>query len=209
MYKYKKNHTTSITTQTTALGTNVRYRTRFTSLISPYALPKSSLLLLRYAEGTSSEDLRPFPGKKILVKQSYMFTAWISYLQLTALHGSQQINLDDPRELEKLRLPKTSLVVLPKKDKITTHLRAPMAHKTFSQEQFIFRFYFLLSSFRTPLTSYDIPSSINQSIYILLTARKVPFIQGTNILETQSFAFTSVSSDKHFFNRNLLNKACI
>nr|YP_010049556.1 ribosomal protein S10 [Strombidium cf. sulcatum]QPL15961.1 ribosomal protein S10 [Strombidium cf. sulcatum] len=186
--------------------TYIRYSTRFTSLISPYALPKSSLLLLNYSDKTFDTKLKPFLDKKILVKQSYMFTAWVSYLQLIDKYGKQHVNLEDKNELSKLDFCKTSMVILPKKDKITTHLRSPMAHKTFSQEQFIFRFYFFLSSFKTKLSYRKIPNSINKSIYTLLLSRKTPFLQGTNILETQSFRVRMASKDSIYFNLNNLNK---
>ena len=48
-----------------------------------------------------------------------------------------------------------------------TKLKTPMAHKTFSQEQFIFKFYTLSIAFRTKLPKAIIPNSINNSIYAL------------------------------------------
>jgi len=57
--------------------------------------------------------------KKVLVKQSYMFLIWLRKVSTASGLG---------------------IIVLPQSKKShATKLKAPMAHKTFSQEQFVFR----------------------------------------------------------------------
>lgn len=82
----------------------------------------------------------------------------------------------------------------------TTKLKTPMAHKTFSQEQFMFKFYTLSITFQTQLPSKTLLNSINDSIYILLYLRNnLPFFT-TNLLFAKTIKFTIKSKDNRFMS---------
>lgn len=80
----------------------------------------------------------------------------------------------------------------------TTKLKTPMAHKTFSQEQFIFKFYTLSITFQTQLSPLTLLNSVNNSIYVILYLRNnLPFFT-TNLLFVKAIKFTIQSKDKFF-----------
>jgi len=89
---------------------SIKYSLAFVSLISP-----GNMLNIRLAfRGLTS------PKKKLVVKQSYLLLAWAYYLS---------------RSNNKF-FKKPSLSIKPVKQSKFTALKAPMAHKTFSQEQY-------------------------------------------------------------------------
>ena len=68
--------------------------------------------------------------KKLFVKQSYLLMTWVWYIQQKHTSSIKPSFVFKPTKLNKLTL-----------------IKSPMAHKTFSQEQFQFKFYSLLISF--------------------------------------------------------------
>ena len=88
-------------------------------------------------------------------------------------------------------------------------MKAPMAHKTFSQEQYMLRHYTLGVSFYLPLDSelltdsqfnISILSSVNMSLYYLLfLVRSVPCIS-TNMLFLKRYTIMVYSTDKKYFS---------
>ena len=83
------------------------------------------------------------------------------------LKGSYS-EFDDNQKIPSFFIHKTSRLK-------TTKLKAPMAHKTFSQEQFLLKFYSLSISFHTNQNATSLPHSVNASIFIAL---KLPFSVG-------------------------------
>ena len=94
------------------------------------------------------------------------------------------------------------MVILPKKQLVLTHLKTPMAHKTFSQEQFLLKYYYFFSTFKFKLAQTLVPSSINKSIYFLLSLRSSTYLEATNLLEVQKLIFLLKSFDIDYFNLN-------
>jgi len=100
--------------------------------------------------------------------------------------------------------------IYPTKSYKTTITKAPMAHKTFSQEQYMIRYYSLGISFYTPLldmsnTIYHFNKSspldtVNRSIYfILYIIRSLPCIS-TNLLLLKKYTVLVHSSDDKYFS---------
>ena len=98
---------------------SITYRFSFTSLISPYLVTD-----LRIHSITSS----PSTPKKstILLKQSYLLFTWFYYLK-EAKTGSSSTKAF------------IRFAFLPTRRTMYTLTKAPMAHKTNSKEQFVFR----------------------------------------------------------------------
>jgi len=91
--------------------------------------------------------------------------------------------------------PGPSFFIFPKNETRSTFLKAPMAHKTFSQEQFLTKFYTLKISFNN--NSKDTPSLSNtsNSVFLALKLRKdiLPF--ETNLIFLKKFQMSLVCSD--------------
>ena len=123
------------------------------------------------------------PKKKLLIKQSYLLLAWAYYLS---------------RSNNKF-FKKPSLSIKPVKQSKFTSLKAPMAHKTFSQEQYWIRFYRLQINITLSKSSIKVISSVNASFYVILLLRSsLPLIE-TNIMLLKCFSFHIPSSDRMFF----------
>jgi len=202
--------------KTTTLNENfknkIKYKIRFSSLLAPNNIQKSSLLLLNYNSNVLNQTKKvstPSMNRKnnvnrLLIQQSYILTSWIAYTSL--VNNGIKLKIDDSDELKKIVIPKAPLVILPKRKKILTHLKAPMAHKTFSQEQFQLTYYYFFSKFNLNYPKNTTIPSINGSIYLNLQLRSFNFIQGTNVLEVQKFIFLTTAQDSKFFNLNLYNR---
>jgi len=161
----------------------IMYTLSFTSLISPTSISKTRLLFT----GLSNQN-----QKKLLLKQSYLLLTWFSYL----VRGTRDTKSFGQKNT------KPVLSFRPTKKTVFTLTKAPMAHKTFSQEQFIFKFYKINIHFRI-LSEFQ--ATINQSIYLLLLLRKSLPITETNLLFLTRFTLTLVGSDKLFFKKVILN----
>ena len=153
----------------------IKYSLKFASIITPGTIKNLSLL--------NSNQKRN--SNKLIVKQSYILLIWLMYLQ-----GSYS-ELNDNQKIP-------SFFIHKKLQTKTTKLKTPMAHKTFSQEQFIFKFYTLSISFKTDVSNSVLPNSVNSSIYTVLYLRNsLPFFN-TNLLFLKNFKFTFKSSDQNF-----------
>ena len=165
-------------------------KTKFTySLISLFP-PKhtSNLSLLNFNNSNFSKN-------KILVKQSYILATWLKYFVKNLGRSTS--------EKELAISSKPAIFVLPLRRKKFTLIKAPMAHKTFSQEQFQFSFYKLTLSFTFPnqIFFFEKPN-INQTLFILLHLRSTSFYFGTSLFFLKNIKFSLVSFDKTFFKLN-------
>jgi len=97
---------------------------------------------------------------------------------------------------------KPKIVCLPTKYTKLTFTKAPMAHKTFSQEQFLFKFYKFKIIFKIKLLKENLNITLNQSIYLLLYLRNCLPILETNILFLKKFSFKIFISDSQFILKN-------
>ena len=78
-----------------------------------------------------------------------------------------------------------------------TLLKAPMAHKTFSQEQYMFRFYSLTVAFDGQ-SLQSIPTSLNQSLFLTSSLRNFEVSMETNLLVLSRFRISFPSEDLKF-----------
>jgi hypothetical protein len=139
--RYKQLNT-RFSNKKTFLKRRIHYSLKFASIISPGDLFNFQM----------SNSLSPTPRKssgtnKLYVKQSYMLLTWILYLKNL---GNRQ--LSSSRDLNS-----PSFFVFPKAQKKLTITKSPMAHKTFSQEQYLFKFYILSVSYSTRVDEKVLP----------------------------------------------------
>jgi len=113
----------------------------------------------------------------LFLKQSYMLLTWVIY--------NSKIN--------------TKVFILPKSKNKITITKSPMAHKTFSQEQFKWEYYKLV-----------IPYKIQNSVNIIGTNQSLQFIMqirksiskeavGTNLLFMKKNSIQYYFLDKEYF----------
>jgi hypothetical protein len=129
--------------------------------------------------------------KKIVVKQSYILLVWMNYL-VNSFKDSQNksttgesTTLDNSKENSKI----PAFFIYPRCNYKTTIQKAPMAHKTFSQEQFQFKFFYLVISLSINLSikNFNIYST-NQLLFRIYSLRqKIPFVE-TNFFLLKSFS---------------------
>lgn len=158
----------------------VVYNFTFVSLIAPYLLND-----LRISNITSSPST---PNKStILLKQSYLLFTWFYYLKTSVMQN-------------KTKNKAIKFSFLPIRRKSYTLTKAPMAHKTNSKEQFLFKFYKFKASIKTHfITSYRL-TSVDQSLLALLMTKKTfPFFETNVLLLKHSTIYLSMS-DSCYFN---------
>jgi len=127
-----------------------------------------------------------FKKSTILVKQSYLIMTWLYYLTFTVKQK------DENRVIE--------FAFLPIRRKMYTLTKAPMAHKTNSKEQIVFKFYkFKVSIKSNFLTEYSL-KSIDQGLLSLLNAKSLFPVFDTNLLFLKNYNIQTLLTDKTFFN---------
>jgi hypothetical protein len=154
---------------------NYSYELYFASLISPDFQSDSRLTIC------NSNNALP---RKIHLKKSYLALSWFKYLTK---------EIDSPTK-------KLSFSILPASRSLFTFQKAPMAHKTNSKEQFMFKFYFF--KFCTALTTPHkcIPQSTNEALLVFyLTKKSFPFFE-TNLLFLKYYQISSMYTDSQFFS---------
>jgi len=164
------------------IKTSTSYTVKLVSLITPLSVKNSSLYALNLSDSTT------FKKNKLVLKQSYILLIWFNRVR----KGSS--------ELQDL-VPTFSF--LPKKITKLTKIKAPMAHKTFSQEQFKFSYYQLVISFKSKSSGQFYVNNLrvldmNSLYYLLLSLKYVNIPLGTNMLSTKSFAFEVTFFPKKF-----------
>lgn len=103
--------------------------------------------------------------------------------------------------------------IYPTKNYKTTTLKAPMAHKTFSQEQFMIRYYFLSITFYTHFTkelgfahnsnsSNSLNNSLFYSVYIIKSIQPI----STNLLLLKRYSLSFYSLGGNYFSYHTFNK---
>lgn len=127
----------------------MRYEFRFTSLIAPNS--KSPGLFTGQYKPSSSRE------KRVLFKKSFLIASWFYYLSRREIYDS--ISLETSKSLK--------LAILPAKQQIYTLTKAPMAHKTNSKEQFLFRYYNFKFSASLNIDYDFVPSSVLQGAFTL------------------------------------------
>ena len=130
---------------------------------------------------------------KILIKQSYVILVWLHYL--SSVSSSSQG--DNSALGSNQNIP--SFFIYPPRKQSFTLTKSPMAHKTFSQEQFCFKKYKLSISFRSADCNLVIPD-INSSVYFFqFILRIIPYVS-TNLFLLQRYTLVYYSGDIRFFS---------
>jgi hypothetical protein len=153
----------------------IKYSFNFISLITPHKITNIRLL---------NNPLTPFKSKKsrkLFTKQSYLLMTWLWYIQKN--HSSSG---------------KPSFAFKPTRTHKTTLIKSPMAHKTFSQEQFQFKFFNLVISFYIPFKRSNNLLNINQMLHLILSLKTtIPFVE-TNFFMLKRFRATLPLKDSTF-----------
>ena len=142
-----------------------RYKFVFVSLLSPWTIANMRIFLTLGAL---------FQTKYLYLKQSYLLLTWLYYLTFINEYGTA---------------PKSNntCFIAPLKRQIYTLVKAPMAHKTYSKEQFTIIYYKLHFCFQFALS--HLPPCTNAALLlILLHCRSFPRFE-TNLLFLKQFAF--------------------
>lgn len=166
------------TTKQTLVGLKINHTMNFSTIYLPGTIKDIRLYFRATIAPSSYLDMNY--KRKILVKQSYILLVWMHYLASSSsnnslVEGSEtkvgtsttNIKVNPIEEEDNVRIP--SFFIYPRRNYRTTIQKAPMAHKTFSQEQYLIRFYKLSITF-----SVGMPSSI---------ANKKDFINDNRLLK--------------------------
>ena len=165
---YKNTLKTSQTPQ-------IKYAFHFVSLITPHKITNVRLLNSKSNSPISKKH------KKLFTKQSYLLMTWLWYIQKNHSRTSKPSFAFKPTNVHK-----------------TTILKAPMAHKTFSQEQLQFKFYQLVISFRVPTPYSCKVLTVNQLFYLIVSLKSsIPFVE-TNLFLLKRFQILIPSGDSKF-----------
>ena len=150
-------------TESNELKPSVTYRFTFVSLISPFLLKDLRLLTV-----TSSPTT--FKKSTALMKQSYLLFTWFYYLKESKVQNGLKTSAS------------IKFAFLPVRRTMYTLTKAPMAHKTNSKEQFVFRFFKFSTSIKTRYTYMNNPKTLNNGLLALLLAQRSFPIFETNVL---------------------------
>ena len=154
---------------------------RFTSLIRVSAPVNYKLL---ETTKVSTESNR---SSRLLSKRSYLVFAWLKYL--TILNS------------EVGKFWRVRIVMLPATKSFYTITKAPMAHKTRSKEQFVFKFYHFAITFKEaqPLLVSSLTFSTGSLAYILILTKQLFPVFETNILYLKYYKVQYRLKESHFF----------
>jgi hypothetical protein len=127
--------------------------------------------------------------KKIQLKQSYLIFTWFFYFSSVSKNKKT-----------------LKIFILPKKKKITTQLKAPIAHKNWSKEQFNFQYFLICLKFKANLQTNQNINSINNGLFVTLMAKNnIPVFETNNIF-LKNFRINYLINDSNYFNYNKYNK---
>jgi hypothetical protein len=87
----------------------------------------------------------------------------------------------------------------PKKSRLT-FLKAPMAHKTYSQEQFLSKAYHLTISFDSAFRKQSSINNVSHSLYIALYLRNTSLPMETNLLFLKKLRMSITAKDVNYMS---------
>jgi hypothetical protein len=156
----------------------------FISLFNPSSIKNLTLYHRNSNNLNKSQALRgSFRNYKVLVKQSYLMSAWFFYY---ANNSSKAKTIK-------------GFATLPCRQTKHTGAKAPMAHKTFSQEQFLIKYYYLVFSTTSSKTEDKLNSDIDNSILKCNEFLTLTSFSGTNMLMLYRVKHWFYSHDTKFF----------
>lgn len=190
----------------------LRHTLKFNTFFTPGSIKALRLYnLTSFTKYNSSFSLKgKYSHNKILIKQSYIVLAWIDYISnkkaLRNLHdeeSSEVIKLNNYKEGDLLssKKPQTpSFFVHPKRNYKITTIKSPMAHKTFSQEQFMVGYYSMSLSFFT-INKFTKDAEINNTTYyILCLLGAIPSISTNMLFLTKYTILCKVCTNQSHFS---------
>lgn len=147
----------------------------FVSLISPFHISNIRLFFQNLTFFKKSST------KKLWLKQSYLILTWFYYFS--------SINNSRIDKSQNLGIP--NFFVKPRSTNKFTMLKAPIAHKTFSQEQFLFSYYTFIITFKFNILNRENTPflNINSSLLFLLMLNNNLISIETNLLFLQKIQF--------------------
>ena len=166
----------------------------FVSAIPPH---NSSSLNLFAANCWNNNAKLP---EKYFIKNSYLILAWFYYLKLVTYNKSGGGKSDKTKQFVRF-------AILPTKRTHYTLTKAPMAHKTNSKEQFEFKFYFMLATFKGFTEDlFEVGSCDAAALLILITSKFFPvFSTNTLFLKSSRVFFTYHDCDFYSYYRFISN----
>lgn len=158
----------------------------FYSLFSPSSLKNLSLYFNNAVSYNISNNMDAnYRSKKVLIKQSYLLLAWLGIVA---------------RRYDK-KAKQASFSSLPKKTTKFTMTKAPMAHKTFSQEQFVIQYKRLSINLLLDSTcAYSLIMTLMSITNFHLNNLSI----GTNLFFLSRVIFTVSSQDAKYFTLKCL-----
>jgi hypothetical protein len=170
---------------TTNVATRLNISYSFISLFNPSSIKNLTLYHRNFNNSNTSTNLRgSFRNYKILVKQSYLMSAWFYYYTRETLRS------------KKIK----GFATLPCRQTRHTAAKAPMAHKTFSQEQFIIKYYFITFKTETREASTSSSNSLNRALLLSNIFLSLGSFSGTNMLILYKVKCWFLTSDNRYFN---------
>jgi hypothetical protein len=171
------------------LKKSLRYTYKFASIISPGSLKDMTLISRAKVNSTKKNSL--------YIKQSYVLLTWMTYIRETQTKSTKKKN-QNSIDSEEDTISTPSFFIHPPKKARLTFLKAPMAHKTFSQEQFVNKSYNLTISFNNVFRENSQINSVNNSLYTALYLRNTYLPTETNLLFLKKLRMSITCSDGQF-----------
>ena len=191
-YYYKTTSGNNNFKSTNKYSSSISYELHFASLISP-AFSNSGNFI-------NVDDSKTLP-KKIHLKKSYLAMSWFNYLHESSISSTLPFG-EKPNDKSSIK-PTSHLAILPSKRSLYTLVKAPMAHKTNSKEQFMFKFYFFKFSITLPLSNTLIPDSIDKAVLTYFLVKDLFPVFETNLLFLKYYQIMFPYKESNFFNFNL------
>lgn len=204
----------------------IQHTLKFATLYTPSTIKDISLFYRKNLEYNSRFINKP--NKKILIKQSYILMMWLNYImdkvnkkdsgihlktqdqnsqfnsENIDINNTADVNADETdSNLNNVNIKKPSFFIYPFRNYKTTIVKAPMAHRSYSQEQFMIRFYMLSITFYTKLSIEKNGLNnfnINKSFYFANILKVNTPYTGTNMLFLQKYCIFFDSMDINFFS---------
>jgi hypothetical protein len=122
----------------------------------------------------------------------------MNYIREVQTSTTKKVDVDLVDSEEDNTSTTPSFFIHPPKKARLTFLKAPMAHKTFSQEQFVNKSYNLTISFNNVFRENSRINSVNNSLYVALYLRNAYLPTETNLLFLKKLRMSITCSDGNF-----------
>lgn len=181
MIKNNLNYFYKISKNKIQFTKKIKYKFLMISLISPFIISNINLTL----------NIKILHDKKLFLKQSYMLLAWFYYLSFINFN-KKTANINFKNKLK--------IMVLPTFTKKFTATKAPMAHKTWSKEQYKFQFFKFQIWFNSTLKEKNYLTTLNSGLLFIFLSKKSPLRIESNILFLKNYKFFFYLKDLNYFN---------